>query len=156
MNNKIYKVIKVIKIWWNGPFNVEDPYEDKFDLYQIYGTHAIYGRCVLLYIGRTDNGYIRIKNHFHDWMKFEFDSMQYFAGKIIDCDEQYLQQYCIDAERLLVYYCAPAYNSNLISDLKVVDQNLLVLNFGKAGQLPCEASTIWYSEYDKYLKNSSE
>ncbi len=69
--------MKEIDIWWEGPFdqdeiidndidkNFYDNTADKIGLYQIYGTHPLYGNDVLLYIGRTKGkkGFLdRLKN----------------------------------------------------------------------------------------------
>jgi len=83
------KTVEIISVLWEGPIEIIDFFkfnstdEKSFDLYQIYGTHPIYGRSVLLYIGSTKRENQRIKEHYESWMKYEFDSMQVFKGKVI-------------------------------------------------------------------------
>lgn len=49
----------VIHVHWNGPFSLEDveQKDDNFDygVYQVYGSHPIYGSDVLLYIGKASD-----------------------------------------------------------------------------------------------------
>ena len=119
-------------------------------IYQIYGTHPIYGRNVLLYIGKT-NGFIgdRIKQHLSAWIKYEYDEVTIHYGSLSPTSkfEGYSKMDAFAAaEALLVYYCAPAYNSNLILriDEKYLEGEIVVRNYKKLGSLPTEVSTGWY------------
>jgi hypothetical protein len=122
----------------------------KLGIYQIYGTHPIYGRNVLLYIGvSTTNIFKRIKSHKSNWVKFEYDPVIIYFGEIVTPEEDFdfsMAEAIAMAESLLVYYCAPAYNSNLIVEIKeqYLKQDLIIRNYGKIGSLPTEVSTGWY------------
>lgn len=157
------ETVEIISVLWEGPFEISDfskfncTDEKAFDLYQVYGTHPIYGRSVLLYIGSTKRENQRIKDHYDSWMKYEFDSMQVFKGKIVSIPDETNETEKELVEKILVYYSAPAYNSNSIFDLDSIikeNQRLIVLNFGKAGQLPTEVSSLWYSTYDHLLEHN--
>lgn len=141
-----------IEIVWSGPHHIKleefENFESKDGLYQIYGTHPIYGRNVLLYIGITLNKVNeRIRNHFNSWIKYEFDDVLVYKGEVVSkeiVDDQKLKEkYIRIAEKLLIYYCVPSYNTNEKTDIANIE-NSIVLNFGRIGSLPTEVSTIWY------------
>lgn len=53
------RTLKLIQIDWQGPFTLNDLVlltDDSHDygIYQIYGKHLVYGKDVLLYIGKAD------------------------------------------------------------------------------------------------------
>lgn len=116
-------------------------------LYQIYGTHPIYGRNVLLYIGMSTSSLVeRVKKHRSDWIKFEYDEVSVYFGTLFKASGPHENDWIQLAEALLIYYCAPAYNSNLLTDIPKQYQlkNLTVRNYGQIGSLPTEVSTLWY------------
>jgi hypothetical protein len=119
-------------------------------VYQIYGTHPIYGRNVLLYIGKTNDDFVnRISSHNDVWIKYEYDEVTIYTGTVVDENDEKIdeekEKTLIDrAEQLLLYYCAPAYNSNGIQKLEI-SEDIRLLNFGKIGSLPTEMSTLWYN-----------
>ena len=50
---------EIIHIDWDGPYRIEEINElndekKDYGIYQIYGTHPVYGSNVLLYIGKAD------------------------------------------------------------------------------------------------------
>jgi len=53
--------VKIINIWWGEPILLKDLESGKvgnntdedYGIYQIYGTHPIYGNDTLLYIGKA-------------------------------------------------------------------------------------------------------
>ncbi len=54
------------------------------------------------------------------------------------------------AERLLIYYCAPPYNSSGIGNYGSGLKDLIILNYGTKAMLPFELSTLYEdSEYAK-------
>ena len=113
---------KLINVLWTGPFSLDEILKENVingkGLYQIYGTHLIYGRNVLLYIGQTEVSFLeRFQKHKSEWIKFEFDNVQIYSGEIIKSND--LNEDLKNAEKLLLYFCAPAYNSNSIFDLKI-------------------------------------
>lgn len=139
---------KLINVLWTGPFSLDEILKENVingkGLYQIYGTHLIYGRNVLLYIGQTEVSFLeRFQKHKSEWIKFEFDNVQIYSGEIIKSND--LNEDLKNAEKLLLYFCAPAYNSNSIFDLKISqDKKIVLRNFGKIGSIPIELSSEWF------------
>lgn len=160
--------MKEIAIQWEGPFTLinlqnnkalvksngkEKDWSGNIGLYQIYGTHLLYGRNVLLYIGMTNNSFAARFSQHSDWINDEYDDVQVYLGRIggtnkdISVDE--LKEQIAEAEKLLIYYCSPAYNSSNVYDIKTKkdgskNPELRVFNFGKKSMLPTEISTEWY------------
>jgi hypothetical protein len=81
-----------------------------------------------------------------DWIIYEYDEVQIYTGEIVN-DEGVPQddpESIINAESLLIYFSAPAYNSQGLIELKK-GEDVILLNFGKIGSIPCEVSTFWYN-----------
>jgi hypothetical protein len=144
---------KTIELLWHiATPNREEKYEslEGKGIYQIYGTHPIYGRNVLLYIGMTVTDInIRLKKHKYNWLKHEYDPVTIYIGKLAPTSEFASEVDSSDirkAEALLIYYCAPAYNSSSLSEIKenLITDGIVVRNYGKIGSLPTEVSTMWY------------
>lgn len=143
---------KIINLLWTGPetintTNFKEAFKDKSGIYQIYGTHPIYGRNVLLYIGKTNDSFKkRLEKHNLDWIIYEYDEVQFYTGVIVDKDGEpnYDSELVDIAERLLIYFSAPAYNSQGLIEVKKGEE-VILLNFGKIGSIPCEVSTLWYN-----------
>ena len=154
-------LIQVVEVLWHGPFDIrkiasgDEEIYSKNGLYQICGTHPVLNKEMYLYIGKTVNPFkLRMREHYH-WLKYEHETMyvhlgelmkpQYFPNDAIDQQETSLLH---NIESLLIYYCAPPYNSHSLIDLKQkiedIDKHLLVLNIGKRKFLPYEVSTLWY------------
>lgn len=143
------ETIEVIELAWLGPLTVQEAIsEDGAGIYSIWGTHLIYGRETLLYIGKTDSFKTRLVSHHETWMKYEYDSIHVHLGRVIgESGEQETESISI-AEKMLIYYCAPAYNSNELVQLGMKGRHILLLNLGKKSLLPNELSTLWYySDY---------
>jgi hypothetical protein len=69
---------KIYNIFWEGPFEWdqrEAKIKHEHVLYQIYGSHHIYGRDVLLYIGSSVRGLNeRLREH-EEWLEDEYDKV---------------------------------------------------------------------------------
>src|SRR5690348_14780585 len=54
-----------------------------------------------------------------------------------------------EAEKLLIYYCSPPYNSSLVYDMnqseEFKNENVMVINCWQKHRLPYEVSTLWYN-----------
>src|ERR1700722_8582277 len=61
---------------WEGPFlwNKKHPYaKPEHVLYTLFGAHPLYGRDVLLYVGKAENGVLgRLPAH-QPWIEHEYD-----------------------------------------------------------------------------------
>ena len=136
---------KDINIWWEGPFSKEAVVDNKIDsneydntadrigLYQIYGTHPLYGNDVLLYIGRTknNNGFAsRLNNRWETIYDSDNANVKIYLGTIftdtennLTTEEEYEQiEY---AEVLLINAMKPALNS---SNIKSVGKKYIDIN----------------------------
>ena len=116
------KSIDIIEILWTGPFKLADTEEfsdySDYGIYQIYGTHNIYGAETLLYIGKSDQRTFSTRFAEHkNWVEWEPGSVEVYLGRLGGSDlmpkskwDMWSDQ--IDrAERLLIFYCSPPYNS---------------------------------------------
>jgi hypothetical protein len=129
---------------------------EEYGLYQIYSSHLIYGPNSLVYIGKAYDQPIlkRLKSHNDYWFNEESDEVTVYIGKLIverlqfellskeEIDKIWRKQ-VDDAEKLLIFNCAPAYNSNSIVDHRIENKDLILFNYGKRGQLPLELSTLY-------------
>jgi hypothetical protein len=150
--------IEIIEIKWDGPLTLNEILEGdkgkKSGLYQIYGTHNIFGANTLLYIGKADESRFidRISKHQKDWICDESSEVQIFLGtfhKEIDLNDNEWSKQVDKAERLLINYCSPPYNSsNIIKH--GIGERTVVLNFEKKCRLPYEVSNLMeLSGYNK-------
>ena len=160
------KVIKEINIWWEGPFTHNEIVDNKIDntkydnkatsigIYQIYGTHPLYGCDVLLYIGRTKqkNGFSkRLKDRWVIENGNDTENIKIYLGVIFSYDkdvgdEENMQ---IDiAETLLINIHKPAYNSSNIQSIskKYIEDRYLIQNMNNYRSLYPVISS-------KYLEN---
>lgn len=137
-----------INIWWEGSFSISDILEDKIDpsiyentsdkigLYQIYGTHPLYGNDKLLYIGRTQNknGFkSRLKNRWVVENGQDNENVKIYLGTIFSYNEDIKNKensFIEKAEVLLINALKPAFNSSNIQsvDIKLIEQNYIVYN----------------------------
>ncbi len=137
-----------IKIFWEGPFNIEEIIKDKIDerydvksndigLYQVYGSHPLYGDGVLVYIGRTKN-----KNGFKSRLKDRWviengsdsDNVKIYLGTIFSDSEKFDKEdkkgMIEKSEILLINAMKPAYNSSNIQSVqdKLSKQKFIIHN----------------------------
>ena len=147
-----------IEIKWEGPYTIAEiellsNYGKDHGLYQIYGTHPIFGPKSLVYIGKADAQTFgaRIPQH-NDYVYWEYPEYEFYIGRLggienIDGDNWSKQ---IDlAERILINYCQLPYNSQNINNHGISNDNeIIVLNYGKRFRLPAEVSTMWKEFYE--------
>ena len=118
-------------------------------LYQVYGDSPIYGRDVLLYIGRTNDPSRRITDHINTDFSRINNRLFYFGQieeKCVNPDYP-MDKLLKIAESLLITMLKPSYNSSNIKDtgepLKG-ESKYLLLNLKNRGALPLEISNIWW------------
>ncbi|MCB9335153.1 MAG: hypothetical protein H6586_03330 [Flavobacteriales bacterium] len=145
--------MNIIEIWWEGPFTFEqlEVFNTDIDygLYQIYGTHNINGPNNLLYIGLANdqNFNTRISQH-SNWIDWEYSDVQIFLGRLGGCETETIENWenNIDiAERMLIFYSKPPYNTKNLNSYGSDIKETIVLNFGKKHRLPIEVSS-YYNE----------
>ena len=153
--------LSIIEAMWEGPYHLKEIKNFKGDsdygLYQIYGTHNIYGPDTLLYIGKSQKRTCseRFSEH-KEWAEYEATSVDIYLGRLGGVDstpsDRNWEDQIDQAERLLIYYCTPPYNSQGLNKLGKIPTTI-VLNYGKRKKLPHEFSNI--DELSSYWKNES-
>jgi len=149
----------IYDVFWEGPFEWDKRHphlKDHHVLYAIEGTHPIYGRDVLLYIGRTDAGIgNRLSNH-EEWVEYEPDLIKVrvaSVGEFINWEEWEKEgdypkadpDIVEQIEALLIYAHQPAYNTRGKSGL-APKIGIRIFNTGKSGLLLPELSYLYYSD----------
>lgn len=149
--------IEEIQISWEGPFSVDDIINNKIDkkkyevkatdigLYQVYGSHPLYGDGVLVYIGRTKNkngGFqIRLKDRWVTQLGNDTENVKIYLGTIFSDYEVFADEVINNmiekAEVLLISAMKPAYNSSNIQSVKdgLIQQRFIVHNEGNYRRL---------------------
>jgi len=163
--------VDVIEIKWEGPFTIDEILNPKeanlnldfkqasdYGVYQIYGTHAVLGPETLLYIGKTEERSfaVRIGEHLGEWIDWEPSDTRVFigrfGGRLQVTDDEWLRQ-IDEAERLLIYYSAPPYNSKGLKGYGSIERPTVVINLGRRNRLPLEVSTLYQSLQDQQGRN---
>lgn len=149
----VKKLVDIIEIEWLGPFEYNKALEainniqTDYGLYQIYGTHSIFGSDSLLYIGKAQEQKIATRLAQHEkWLKKEHGEIKVYIGRLggvappVDSNQWGKE---IDlAERLIIYNCAPPYNTTNLTDFGEI-ADTVVVNYGKRHRLPFEVSTFF-------------
>lgn len=85
----------IIHIDWDGPYTL-DQLKDLMDsktekgIYQVYGFHPVYGKDVLLYIGKTEVRHL--VNAYFKRSGIEQTTMATLNSMLVDCQEAILPQ----------------------------------------------------------------
>ena len=143
---------KIINIAWDGPFTQEEvknlTNDEDCGIYQFYGRHPVYGTLpgTLLYIGATWGNRFggRItSDRLENWVG---KTAQIFVGRLAGKEQPGNAEWdklIAEAEKLLIYAHAPAWNLREINDYGEI-RNLHILNWGNYGQLLPEVSRDRY------------
>ena len=132
-----------------------DESED-YGVYQIYGAHTVYGTHGLLYTGKTDRRTFakRLKEHAKAYA--EEHDITIYVGRLVRMPsettppEDEWQEQIDMAEKLLIFFHAPAHNSQNINDplagkhpiiKKLKNERVRVRNYGKYHSLIPEMSS---------------
>jgi hypothetical protein len=131
-----------------------DKYMNKEDygLYQVYGTHPVYGEDKLLYIGKAQlqTFGVRLSQHWDFDVNYFPQFSRIHLGRFILRDSITYETWgdAIDKiEKTLILANCPAFNAESIKgllDSKVVG-NFIVLNWGDYGSILSETSSLKYS-----------
>lgn len=166
------ETIEEVQIFWEGPFKTDDIINGNIDkqghdvkakdkgLYQIYGSHPLYGDNVLVYIGRTKNksGFkTRLKDRWVTQFGSDSNNVQIYLGTIFS-DSKGLNNQEIDimidkAEILLINALKPAYNSSNIQSVKndLLKQRFIIHNEGNYKKLhPILDSKYFWHTYSNF------
>jgi hypothetical protein len=144
---------QIIELSWEGPSSIEDVIATRhrghdYGVYQLYGTHNVLGPDTLLYIGKAQQRPFgqRIREHRDEWVEWEPSVVEVYLGRIGGTTEMTKERWHeweeqIDrAERLLIYFCAPPYNSAGLKSLPQMPP-IVLLNHRRRHRLPLELST---------------
>jgi hypothetical protein len=139
--------IEVIHIVWEGPFSLkavldrrrENDYGRDYGLYQIYGTHSVFGQDALLYIGQANGRtfFGRLPWYEH-WEQHEADHYEVYLGRLggwEPIDDRHWGTLIDNAEAITVYNVSPPYNRSRIESMNV-KQPTLILNYDRRHRLP--------------------
>ncbi|CAM3996887.1 hypothetical protein [Mesobacillus zeae] len=149
----------LIQIDWEGPFKQEElpslrNEETDYGIYQIYGKHPVYGKDVLLYIGKADSQTVGKRISQENWLDTnDSNNLKIYVGRLHGAATPSMEQWSkqIDlAERLLIYVHKPAYNARSLSTLPDSEiKDIHILNWGNHRDLLPELSGLrWTSKLD--------
>ena len=136
-----------IHINWEGPFTHSEALklnsETDYGLYQFYGDHLIYGRDVILYLGKAETQTFGRRIGQHNWDLWTSSPIQIYVGKIYSIspleNEEWERQICL-SERIILQSHTPAFNSSNLNSIGHKGEETRVLNWGKRKQLLPEVS----------------
>ena len=161
----------VVHLKWTGPYTLDEVEKEgkdektSYGIYQVYGTHPIYGLDILLYIGQASDQTFARRLAEHPWRDFEFDDSDKVHVRLGRLWGELKSQpentelanvewaKSIDtAERLLITSHKPAWNKQnagyLCDDVNDPCRNAHVLNWGQRGRLLPEVSgERWTSKH---------
>ncbi len=151
------RTLKLMQIDWEGPFTLDELNlltDDSHDygIYQIYGKHLVYGKDVLLYIGKADQQTIGKRVSQENWWDTnDSKHLKIYAGRIAGerTPEEDIWSKEIDlAEKLLINVHKPAYNSKSLTSIPETElQDIHILNWGDHRDLLPEISGLrWTSK----------
>lgn len=145
----------LIQIDWDGPYKLTElpslmNEETDYGIYQIYGNHPVYGKDVLLYIGKADLQTFGKRIFQEDWLNTNDSSnTKIYIGRLHGQQNPSLDLWSLEidlAERLLIFVHKPAYNARSISSLPdSALQNIHILNWGHHRNLLPELSGLRYT-----------
>ena len=129
-------------------------------IYQIYGSHPLYGNDVLLYIGKAQAQTFCTRIKQEGWeITNDPNTIKVYIGRLIGEKSVSKREWKTQinlAEKLLIYSHAPAYNSSNLNSLpekEVVETT--VFNWGSHRQLYPEVSgRRWSSKYE-HIENDA-
>jgi len=152
-----------IHLFWEGPFSLKQLSKvgsdsSDFGIYQIYGYHALYGKDVLLYIGKANWQTFskRLKQEYWDYSN-DPENIKIYFGRIASKSKDYESwETKIDlAEKLLIYAHNPA--QNIVNTNKINYEELRhvhVFNWESYRDLFPEVSwKRWSNKFDNFSED---
>ncbi|TKI68286.1 hypothetical protein FCU45_11315 [Sulfurimonas crateris] len=174
---------QTIRIEWDGAYSLEDigySFDDNFEskyvensklnnkikdygLYQIYGTHPVYGNDVLLYIGKALQQTFSKRISQEEWeYNSDCKNIKIYVGRLFSVNDEIQpsdnawETMITQAEKMLIYSHSPAKNSSNILHLSNKEalkkfKNLKILNYDNYRSLMPEVSgDIWVDCFHEY------
>lgn len=150
------KITEHIHLQWEGPFSYDDARKlcdgvHDYGIYQIYGSHPVYGSDVLIYIGKADRQTFGSRLSQHHWQNTNQDKLTVYVGRLHGYsgtpDPDKWSQQIANVECLLIFAHWPAGNSSGLNvRLRSHFHDIHVLNWGKRRDLLAEVSGARYSD----------
>lgn len=147
---------KIIQIHWEGPYKISDLPKLKngvtdYGIYQIYGNHPVYGKDVLLYIGKAYVQTFGERIPQENWLDTnDSNNIKIYVGRFHGPQTPTETEWFYEndlAEKLLIHVHKPAYNSKSISSIRHSDyENIHILNWGHYRSLHPELSGLRWSK----------
>ena len=149
--------VDVVEIHWDGPITVDDVVRtankaEDYGVYQLYGTHNVLGPNTLLYLGKAEASTFaeRISSHAAEWIDWEASPVHVYLGRLgglrptarVGDEWKEWEDGISRAERLLIFFCAPPYNSQGLKTYGRMKPTV-VLNYHRRHRLPAEVSTLY-------------
>ncbi|MEX3624881.1 hypothetical protein [Viridibacillus arvi] len=143
------KLLLDININWYGPYTLNEVYEYKdnycdFGVYQIYGSHPIYGSGILLYVGKAVQQTFGVRIGQHEWEdNKDSGNIQVYIGRLRKDEITSIKEWqnrITMAESIILYAGSPARNSASIKTLPIGYEYIHVLNWGQYRDLLPEIS----------------
>ena len=148
----------VIHLQWDGPFTLQEVQRmnDDYDygVYQIYGSHPVYGSDVLLYIGKAGEQTFSVRLQQQERWLYNQDAgnIRYYVGRLsgerTPKDAEWVRQIDI-VEALLIHSHWPAANARNIQTLgthTAIIADTHVLNWGLRRSLLGEVSGLMLTD----------
>ena len=146
----------IVHIQWSGPYSFVEAsrFQDlrmDYGVYQFCGPHTVYGRDVLLYLGKAARQTFGVRIQQEGWERWQEanGSVRVFLGRLSagSTPQNDLWNREIDlAERLLIQAHRPAHNASGLYRTRDPDiERLHVLNWGDRGALLPEVSGARWS-----------
>ena len=158
---------KIYDVYWQGPFSwsdrgrVEQLSDPGNVIYSLHGTHHLYGRDALLYIGKTETTVAERLDQHEDWILDEYDAVSIkvaSTGEFSNWDEYESwsatkahprpgSRIIDGVEALLIYAHQPAYNNRGKGGLATA-KGIRIYNTGKSGHVLPEVSFGYHHGYE--------
>lgn len=154
--------LNILKVYWQGPFSIEDAIGEfgdnvtDYGFYQIYGTHNVNGADNLLYIGKSQNNILkyRFESHKKNWIDDEPSQITVYVGRFFDDDkpeDKTWDEYIDACEKMLIYHCQPSYNvREKYIKPSFLEKEYIILNIGRRHKLPAEISTFYFKATETF------
>lgn len=151
--------VKLIQIDWDGPYTLNELHRltdesHDYGIYQIYGKHIVYGKDVLLYIGKADQQTIGKRVSQENWWNTnDSNHLKIYVGRMAGegtPEEDTWSKEINLAEKLLINIHKPAYNSKNLTSIPDDElQDFHILNWGDHRDLLPEVSGLrWTRKLD--------
>ncbi len=144
-----------IHINWEGPFTHSEALnlnsKCDYGLYTFYGDHLMYGKDVLLYLGKAEKQTFGIRIRQHNWELWTSGIISLYVGRIASKTPLIKEDWHLQislAEKIILQSHNPSFNSSNLNTIGYRGEDTRILNWGKRKLLLPEVSmSRWEGEY---------